>query len=147
MFENIGGKIKVVAKISCWIGIVLSIVYAITLYGQAVEVRNDSGSILFIYATTCLFLGPLGSWIGSFILYGFGQLVENSNILVENSDIHLDSIIDINKSTENSDEIRDFKNDIKMLPKKQLEKILDKERENYTFIEIKCIEEEIRRRR
>jgi hypothetical protein len=28
-------------------------------------------------------LGSLGSWIGSFMTYGFGQLVENSDILVE----------------------------------------------------------------
>ena len=29
-----------------------------------------------------IIIGPLCSWIGSFMIYGFGQLVENSDILV-----------------------------------------------------------------
>lgn len=48
-FNNIGGKIKNLAKWSCWIPLVSAIVL------------------------------PFLIWISSWILYAFGELVENSN--------------------------------------------------------------------
>lgn len=68
MFENIGGKIKNLAKILCWVGIIISVIFALAMFG------SYGGAAGIIY----LFLGPLMAWISSFCLYGFGELVENS---------------------------------------------------------------------
>lgn len=70
MFENIGGKIKGLAKIICWIGIIISVLFGIRLMGQA-------GVVGIFYMA----IGALLSWVGSFVLYGFGDLVESANII------------------------------------------------------------------
>ena len=70
MFNNIGKKIKVVASVFCWIGIIASVVFGIILIDEGDEV---AGAVTLV-------AGALSSWIGSFALYGFGQLVENSDI-------------------------------------------------------------------
>ena len=75
MFENIGSKIKTVAKVVCWIGIIASIISGIVLIAQ----DEDTAFLGFLV----IVLGSVGSWVGSFITYGFGQLVENSDILVK----------------------------------------------------------------
>ncbi len=66
MFDDIGGKIKMVAKIACWIGIILSVCYGI--YDFVHEMPVDG--IIWIV------VGPLSSWIGTFVLYGFGELID-----------------------------------------------------------------------
>ena len=68
MFDNIGGKIKAVAKVICWIGIIASIIIGFIMLVQD-EDTAFAGLLTMV-------LGSLGSWIGSFITYGFGQLVE-----------------------------------------------------------------------
>lgn len=75
MFDNIGAKIKTVAKVVCWIGIIASIIIGFIMLVQD-EDTAFAGLLTMV-------LGSLGSWIGSFITYGFGQLVENSDILVQ----------------------------------------------------------------
>lgn len=77
MFENIGNKIKTVAKVVCWIGIIASLIIGFILLVQD-EDTAFAGILTMV-------LGSLGSWVGSFITYGFGQLVENSDILVQQS--------------------------------------------------------------
>ncbi len=70
MYDNIGGKIKKLATFLSLIGIIISI-----LIGLILTVVIDN--ILFL-----LLIGGLGSlfaWIASFCLYGFGQLIENSD--------------------------------------------------------------------
>ena len=76
MFDNIGGKIKGVAAAVCWLGIIISIIVGIDLCASDEEVLTVVGIVV-------IFLGSLSSWIGSFVLYGFGQLVENSDKLVK----------------------------------------------------------------
>ncbi len=66
MYENISKKIKIYAKVFCWFGIIASIVGAIVcfVYGAAI-----SGLVLLIF-------GPISSWLGSLIPYGFGEIIE-----------------------------------------------------------------------
>ena len=75
MFDNIGSKIKTLARIVCWLGIIISVIS-----GLAIMVSNEE--TVFV-GTLIILLGSIGSWIGSFVLYGFGQLIENSDTLVE----------------------------------------------------------------
>lgn len=84
MFENIGEKIKALAQIACWIGILFCVVYGIIVMAapyetmDSMEVRNAAA----ISGFCIIIFGSLASWIGSFLLYGLGQLIENSDIIV-----------------------------------------------------------------
>ncbi len=73
MYDNIGSKIKIVAKVLCWLGIILTIIMAIILFvnGNYVPGAYISGVIYLIF-------GPLFSWIGSLFIYGFGELIERA---------------------------------------------------------------------
>ena len=75
MFDNIGSKIKSLAQVVCWIGIVASVIG-----GFSIIVSNDEAVVVGLLT---MVLGAVGSWVGSFVLYGFGQLIENSDTLVE----------------------------------------------------------------
>ena len=76
MFDNIGGKIKTTATVICWIGITISILIGLVRLAEA----EENSATAFI-GVLIMFVGSLTSWIGSFLLYGFGQLVENSDNL------------------------------------------------------------------
>ena len=84
MFNDIGGKIKTLAKVMCWLGIIGSVVYAVYEVIVLSDYITDENMISFLFRGLAIAgIGSLLSWIGSFITYGFGQLVENSDILVE----------------------------------------------------------------
>ena len=68
MYANIGGKIKTLASVLCWAGIIISCLFGL--------ITLAFGGI-FIAA-----IGSLMSWISSFVLYGFGQIIENTDKLV-----------------------------------------------------------------
>ena len=70
MFENIGGKLKKLASILTWIGCILSLL----------------AGFIYAFPIGLLLITPIGcllSWVGSFALYGFGQLIENSDRCVD----------------------------------------------------------------
>ena len=83
MFENVGGKIKILAKIICWIGMAISAFAAVGIWADARNLRyfsdsyriSQAGSI--IGGILVLGLGSLFSWIGSWFMYAFGDLVEH----------------------------------------------------------------------
>lgn len=103
MFENIGGKIKMVAAAVCWIGII-----AFVILGVAIMSASDDA---ILPGFLVMILGSLFSWIGSFMTYGFGQLIQNSDIIVEQLKKNPTKSFSI-KSTENipvknkTDEVR-----------------------------------------
>ena len=76
MFDNIGSKIKTLAKVVCWIGIIGSVIAGIAMIATMGSVGVLSGLLTIV-------LGALLSWVGSFVLYGFGEMVENSDIRTE----------------------------------------------------------------
>ena len=69
LYENIGSKIKNWAK---WIFIVEAIGAIIT---GVVLMATDEG--LIVCGLLTLVCGPIIAWVGSWILYAFGQLVED----------------------------------------------------------------------
>lgn len=75
MFRNIGGKIKGLAKAATALGIIAYIVIGIII----MCIDDD---IAFV-GVLVMIVGAFISWISSFILYGFGQLIENSDMLVK----------------------------------------------------------------
>ena len=78
MFDNIGGKIKALAKVLTWIEIIVFVVWGI--------VWMSVGGNFAVLGLVVAVLGSLLAWVSSFLLYGFGQLVENSDKLVRLSE-------------------------------------------------------------
>ena len=92
MFNNIGGKIKTLAKVLCIIGIVLSIIWgliAMSLNAIALSHGNDNEFVIvlaaFFIGIFVAAIGGLLSWIGSFCLYGFGELIDKATEIAENT--------------------------------------------------------------
>ena len=71
MYRHIGRKIMVVAKVFAWIGIIASIIGGLGMMAM--------DSALTVPGIALAVLGSLLSWINSFLLCGFGQLVDNSD--------------------------------------------------------------------
>ena len=69
MFDNIGGKIKTLAKVICWIGIIASCIWGVYLW-----IKDDG----FFSGLGAIIGGVLGSWLSSWTTYGIGEAAENS---------------------------------------------------------------------
>ena len=67
MFENIGGKIKGMAKFFCWVGIIGSVSISMVFFSSN---NNTAAGIAVLIG------GPICSWLGSLMTYGFGELIE-----------------------------------------------------------------------
>ena len=107
MFDNIGRKIKILATVVCLIGIIISVI------GGIIIMTEES----LLYGFLVAILGSLFCWIASFFAYGFGQLVENSDILVQQNKAFNKILLDRSKETkrEKSDKGDDINLDIKFV--------------------------------
>ena len=70
------------AKVICWAGIVLSILAGIVLAIMLTLTNQDLLILAIVSGVLYAALGALISWIGTFVLYGLGQLVDNTDKLV-----------------------------------------------------------------
>ena len=80
MFDNIGGKIKTLAVVICVIGMISSVIGGIVLWTQ-----NSRYAPTILPGIIVIVAGCLGSWVGSFFTYGFGELIENTDRIVYNT--------------------------------------------------------------
>ena len=78
MFKNIGKKIMGLAKFITGLGIAFSAVGAIGCAGVIIAEDEDLFVLALLAAVVVFGLGFLTAWLGSFLLYGFGQLIHNS---------------------------------------------------------------------
>lgn len=82
MFKNIGNKIRVLAKVICIIGFVVAgisglslIIFGCTLFSSRYTIGPAIGIIFAGLLVAAL--GALFAWVGSFVLYGYGQLIHS----------------------------------------------------------------------
>jgi hypothetical protein len=75
MFDNIGKKIKGLAKVICFLGIILAICIGVYEIGNG---NNGFSGLIIIIG------GALISWVSCFVLYGFGELVDKVCDIAEN---------------------------------------------------------------
>lgn len=73
MYKNVGKKIKVLATIIC---IVTAIFWMIL--GFVLILREKSTTEIRLVGIITLIVGPLSCWINSFLLYGYGELIEQN---------------------------------------------------------------------
>ena len=85
MFNNIGRKIMGLAKVLCWVGIVLSVIMAIVCFASDSVVTYNGTWVAggAAMGLVVLIAGVLGSWIGSWVLYALGQAVEDLHRIAE----------------------------------------------------------------
>lgn len=93
MFNNIGKKIKALAKAVCWIGIifswVLAIVFAIFYFYFSGGFYDDGDIIIGLLVTLVIGgVGTIFSWLGSFFTYGFGELVDKTQEIAINTSLN-----------------------------------------------------------
>ena len=81
MYSNIGGKIKDLAVFVFCLGAVITVLVGCFWMFKLKQLIG----LVWILG------GPFFSWLGSFTLYGFGQLVENSDTMVRMSKELLDN--------------------------------------------------------
>ena len=73
MYKHIGAKIQGITKFTCWLGIIASIIVGI-------YVGTDYDE--WLWGISIIIGGFLVSWIGSWTLYGFGEMVEAAEKLL-----------------------------------------------------------------
>ena len=81
MFNNISSKIKTVAKVQCFMGIAFSIIFGLIYMG--ITEFWDFGGIYLLISLLIAGGGSVASYISSILIYGFGELVENSDSTVK----------------------------------------------------------------
>ena len=82
MFTNIGNKIRTLAKVLCIIGIVLAALSGLIMMISGISMLGYSytagaGVALIFGGLVSAALGALLAWVGSFVLYGYGQLIHS----------------------------------------------------------------------
>ncbi len=88
MFKNIGKKIKTFAKIFCGIEISLFAIIGMAIgFGVTSNYAEPKKIFLgillgFLSFVIYLAIGVLLSWVSAFIIYGFGELVDNSTTMI-----------------------------------------------------------------
>ena len=77
MYDNIGGKIKGLAKASF---IISTIAEVITGFVYC-SIDED----LILYGLLFMFVAPIISWVSSWVLYGFGELIDTACEIEQNT--------------------------------------------------------------
>ena len=79
MYNNIAGKIKLLAKI----GFIVETI-AIVIAGIGILLMDDE-VINILTGVLVMVMAPFAAWASSWVLYGFGELIENTAKLVSNN--------------------------------------------------------------
>ena len=104
MYENIGKKIKGLAWATFIIGAAASVIVAIIFFSNASDVYlEEFKSVYITTGVLWLLIGPIVSWVSSWMLYGFGELI--------------DKVTDIEINTRNKEiDGTDYEDDYDYLP-------------------------------
>ena len=70
MFNNIGHKIKVIAYVFTILGIAASVIAGLIMI--------LTGERYALFGILTMIFGSLAAWIGSFLIYGFGELIDKT---------------------------------------------------------------------
>ena len=70
MFDNIGGKIKGLAKAVFIVEAIAAVIAGIAL------IASDED--LIPIGLLVLFIGPIVAWVSSWLLYGFGEIIDKT---------------------------------------------------------------------
>jgi len=77
MYDNIGGKIKGLAKASFIVAAIAEVITGIALMATDED--------LIGYGLLVMFVGPIVAWVSSWLLYGFGELIDKASDIERNT--------------------------------------------------------------
>ena len=80
MYRNSGKIIKLIANIFFFIGIGVSVIFAFAFLVTAADSWYDEEFFIML-ACLSFFLGPVVSYLANLLLYGFGELIENTSMM------------------------------------------------------------------
>lgn len=81
MFEHIGSRIRILARIICLAGFVVSGIAMIGIWITGGGLNGRGGFTIFFTGLLTGLLGGLIAWIMGTLAYGFGQLVEDAEAI------------------------------------------------------------------
>lgn len=74
IYDNIGRKIKKLAIATFIVGAIAAVIEGLA------QINTDD-----VVGILTLFLGPVAAWVSSWLLYGFGELIETNCEIAENT--------------------------------------------------------------
>lgn len=77
MFRNIGRKIMTLAQIFCWLGIAAAVISGLIML---------TNRYTFGVGMAVIIIGSLSAWLGSWTLYAFGQIADDTHALRESDE-------------------------------------------------------------
>lgn len=77
LFANAGPKLQAIAKIIFIIGLIIGEIIGISSIAAGAD--SYDGELLITIGVVLIIVSPLIAWIGSIVLYAFGELCENVN--------------------------------------------------------------------
>ncbi len=84
MFKNIGRKIKTLALVLFWIELVLGVLAALGSGIAMIVTEGRYNGMMIVAGVATIVIGSglvfLFAWIGSFFMYGLGQLIDDTEI-------------------------------------------------------------------
>ena len=97
MYNNVGNKIMGLAQVLCWLGIIASIAMGVLLitipdamvldftYRMRLRLPFSVTEVPVIAGIVVMVVGSLISWLSSWLLFGFGQMVRDAHIIANNA--------------------------------------------------------------
>ena len=84
MFKNIGRKIKTLALVLFWIELVIGVLAALGAGIAMIATEGRHNSLMVVAGIATIIIGSglvfLFAWIGSFFMYGLGQLIDDTEV-------------------------------------------------------------------
>jgi len=95
-FDDIGGKIKGLAKWSCWITILLLWIATPILIIVAIAEGGDDAFVAVILFPIAAVIASFAIWVGSWAMYAFGEFVERTCDNEDNTRLILEKLTEDN---------------------------------------------------
>lgn len=129
MYNNIGNKIKALAKVIC---IFIAVVWVII--GFSFILTKNSSPFIRLIGLLIIVVGPLFAWINSFLLYGYGELIEqNAEIRKEIKRLTKGSKENEEKDKKEAEKIRNQEIERKIFKKAIMGEEKDEDNEEVSF--------------
>ena len=79
MYTNVGAKVKSLANVICFLGIIASVIAGISMIagGSQMSMYYGGGNPMVVSGLVLIVLGSVGSWASSLALYAFGEMSEH----------------------------------------------------------------------
>lgn len=78
MFNHIGKKIKIVALVFFWLDVIVLAAYGFYVAYMGRVYLNWTAVKAILHFWGYLMIGIITAWLGSILLYGFGELVDSN---------------------------------------------------------------------